>query len=229
MRFLMLILAISVAFTSGFAQEVSVHAPEVVESPKNMFQGPKNCFSITMMNAKDKVVEELWEDLIKTYDSKVKRVRKADVRKAEDVRIQAISGTGTINIYSLIEELGEDVVFSIWLEMDDGNFLSTSNYPNSVTEVEKLLQNFGISVKRKMVEIELEDEQDELEDLNKDLEKMVKEKEKLEGDIEDYKKRIEEAKKDIESNLENQNSLKEKIEEQKTQVEMISKKLGDIQ
>jgi coenzyme F420-reducing hydrogenase delta subunit len=178
MRFFIFLLATLLLPAFAWTQKKSIHAPEVVEGTKNMYQGPKNSFSITMPDADDKVVEDLWNDLIKNYDSKLKRVRKADVEMAENVRIQSISGTGTINLYSIIDEQGDDVVLSVWFEMDNGNFLSSAAYPNSYADVEELLQNFGISVKRKMVEIELDEEKEMLEDLAKDLEKMVKQKEK---------------------------------------------------
>ncbi|MEZ5056497.1 MAG: hypothetical protein R2879_05605 [Saprospiraceae bacterium] len=206
----------------------SIHAPEVKEATQNMHQGAKNAFSITLVDVEDKLVENQWEDLIKNYKGKVKNVKKADEKIAEAIRIQAISGTGDINVYSKAEEQGDDVLFTVWFEMDNGNFLSSRNYPSSYTEAVSLLENFGVTVKRKKVEEELEAEKDALEDLEKDLSKLVKRKEGLEKDIEDYQKRIEDAKKEITDNISGQESVKQKIEEQKAEVERMNKKLGDI-
>ncbi|MEZ4948997.1 MAG: hypothetical protein R2784_06350 [Saprospiraceae bacterium] len=100
----------------------SIHAPEVKEATQNMHQGAKNAFSITLVDVEDKLVENQWEDLIKNYKGKVKNVKKADEKIAEAIRIQAISGTGDINVYSKAEEQGDDVLFTVWFEMDNGNF-----------------------------------------------------------------------------------------------------------
>ncbi|MCB0661281.1 MAG: hypothetical protein KDC24_00970 [Saprospiraceae bacterium] len=229
MRFLLVVFVSIVLAIPSFAQKKSEHAPKVEEGTRNMYQGSKNALTVTLRDADDKIVEKLWDDLIKNYKSKLKKVKKADVEMAENVRIQSISGTGNLNLYSKIEEQGDDVILTVWFEMSNGNFLNSAEFPNSYKEAEEMLENFGVSVKRRMVQEELEDEQDALGDLNKNLEKMIKRKENLEKDIEDYKKRIEDAKKEIEDNLSGQEDLKKKIEEQKSQVEAVNKRLGDIQ
>jgi translation initiation factor 2B subunit (eIF-2B alpha/beta/delta family) len=227
------LLILVISFSNLYSQDSgkkskSIHAPEVKEATQNMFQGAKNAYSIVLMDVDDKMVENLWEDLIKNYKGKVKNVKKADEKIAEAIRIQSISGTGDINVYSKAEEQGDDVLFTVWFEMDNGNFLSSRNYPSSYTEAVTLLENFGITVKRKKVEEELDAEKDKLEDLEKELSKLEKRKEGLEKDIEDYQKRIEDAKKEITDNITGQESFKQKIEEQKAEVEKMNKKLGDI-
>lgn len=212
------------------AQETPVsYAPQVVETSKLMVTGANTCLTAMIPETNKKVVERLWKDLMKTYDGKPEKVKKSKEQLSPAVRIAAISGTGTINVYHLVEESGDDVELTVWFDMGDGKYLNTKDYPSSYKDAEALIKKFGVDVKKEMVRLELEEEEKALKNLEKEFEKLIRDKEGLEKDIENYKKRITEAEHKIHQNLKDQEDTKHKIQDQKAAVGEVVKRLGEIQ
>lgn len=229
-KLLYLLMLLCVGMTA-FAQEdtpKSSHAARVTEGNQSMNLGVNNAFSVVLPSTDDKTVEKMWKDLMKEYDGKTKSVKKADEQLTENVRISAISGSGTLSVYSLVKEQGDDVALTVWFDMGNGVFLNSKEYASSSREAESLLQKFSVDVKREMVKRELEDEQKELKKLEGQLERLVKQKDGLERDIENYKKRIQEAEDNIVKNLAEQEAAQKMLEEQKTVVGDVSKRLDEI-
>lgn len=215
------------AKTKSAKNEGISHAPAVKEGVMTMSEGAQSGFSVLLPNTNKKTVQKLWKELMKDYDSKPKKVKKTE-SVAAGARIASISGAGEIDVYSQLDEQGDDVAMTVWFDMGDGKWLNSRDYPNSYEDAERLIEKFGIKVKKTGVEQELESEEKYLKKTENELEKLVKKKEKLEKDIENYKKKIEKAEEDIEKNISAQEETKAAIEEQKMKVGEVNKRLDSF-
>lgn len=213
----------------GGAKMEASSSQRVGQGVLNMSQGAHNGFTIILPDTDKKTVKNLWKDLMKNYDSKVKSVKKSDDDLAAAAKIAAISGTGTVDVYSQIEESGDNVSMTVWFDMGEGTFLSADEYPNSYTDAEQLLKSFGTSVRKEMVERELKSEEKNLTKVEGDLRDLAKKKESLLKDIEKFKKKIIEAEEDIARNEAAQEETKTRIEEQKEKVSEVATKLQNIE
>ena len=215
------------AKTKSAKNEGISHAPSVKEGVMDMSEGAQSGFSVLLPNTNKKTVQKLWKELLKDYGSKPKKVKKTE-SVAAGARISSISGAGEIDVYSQIDEQGDDVAMVVWFDMGDGKWLNSRDYPNSYEDAERLIEKFGINVKKEGVIQELESEEKYLKKTENELEKLIKKKEKLEKDIENYKKKIEKAEEDIKNNISAQEETKGTIEEQKMKVGEVNKRLDSF-
>ncbi len=204
-------------------------APKIAQGVLNMSQGAHNGFTILLPDTNVKTVKNMWKDLMKNYSSKVKSVKKSDDDLAAAASIATISGTGTVDVYSQIEDSGDNVSMTVWFDMGEGTYLSSDEYPNSYDDAEQLLQSFGTSVRKEMTERELKQEEKNLKKVEGDLRDLAKKKESLLKDIEKFKKKIIEAEEDIARNEAAQEETKTRIEEQKETVSEVATKLQNIE
>ena len=213
----------------GIKQEMASAAPMVAEGVLNMSQGAHNGFTVLLPNADVKTVKGLWKDLMKNYDSKVKKVKKSDDDMAAAARIGSISGNGTVDVYSQIMESGDNVSMTVWFDMGEGSYLSSDEYPNTYEDAEQMLQSFGVTVRKSMVEKELKMEEKNLGKVEDELKSLQKKKKKLENNIENWKKKIAEAEEEIARNEGAQEETKARIEDQKATVSEVATKLQNIE
>lgn len=212
----------------GVDQEMASAAPMVAEGVLNMSQGANNGFTILLPDTDQKTVKGLWKNLMKNYDSKVKKVKKSDDDLAAAARIGSISGNGSVDVYSQIMESGDNVSLTVWFDMGDG-FLSSDDYPNTYEDAEQMLQSFSTTVKKTMVEKELKIEEKSLKKVENELSSLQKKKKKLENNIENWKKKIVEAEEDLVQNEAAQEDTKARIEEQKETVSEVATRLQNIE
>ena len=213
----------------GLKQEMASAAPMVAEGVLNMSQGAHNGFTVLLPNSDVKTVRGLWKDLMKNYDSKLKKVKKSDDDMAAAARIGSISGNGTVDIYSQIMESGDNVSMTVWFDMGEGSYLSSGEYPNTYEDAEQMLQSFGVTVKKSMVEKELKMEEKNLGKVEDELKSLQKKKKNLLSDIEKWKKKIADAEEEIARNEGAQEETKERIEDQKATVSEVATKLQNIE
>ena len=148
---------------------------------------------------------------------------------AAAARIGSISGNGTVDVYSQIIESGDNVSMTVWFDMGEGSYLSSDEYPNTYEDAEQMLQSFGVSVKKSMVEKELKMEEKNLGKVEDELKSLQKKKKKLENNIENWKKKIAEAEEEIARNEGAQEETKARIEDQKATVSEVATKLQNIE
>lgn len=94
--------------------------------------------------------------------------------------------------------------------------------------VKKIIYDFAIGIKKKMVEEKLKDATKELEKRNDKSQDLVDRKSRLEKDIANYKEKIKDAERDIEDNIKQQSEAKAKAEEQMKIVQEIKDTLNNV-
>ena len=196
------------------------------EGMLSMSQGSNYGYSFVLPDLSEKEAKSLWKDLLKEYDSKPKKVKKSDDMMAADVRVSAITGAGSMNVYSQTEGRGKDVAMTVWFEMSEGKFLNSRDYPNSAGEGEGFIEKFGVRAKKAAIKKELKAEEKELEKLSKDLKNLAKKKANLEKDIENFKKKILAAEQAIVENEAAQAETENIISEQQTKVQEVNHRLN---
>ncbi len=204
----------------------NLHA-QIKEETRKLPSGAANALVIELPSTTEKLVNKVWKDFIKNYDGKTKRERDIDGWFTNDAEIIAIGGNNTIDVYAGIVEVGENVEFSMWVDMG-GAFVSSKAYPNEYTEAEKILLIFALEVAREQTKENLENEQKELKKLENQLSRLERDNERYNQEIENARERIRRAEADIEQNLRDQTDTQKKIELQIAIVNEIEERLNNL-
>jgi len=192
-----------------------------------MSQGNENAFILSTEGLETKELEDVLKDFLKDY--KGRKNPKYDRRSAEyfvdDAEIEGASGN-TIDLYARINQTGNmSQEVAVWFDLG-GAYLSSSAHRDAAdylrTEWFPELDN---RIYTRMVEIELDAEEDKLKEFNKEHDSLMKDQKKLEGDIVDYQEKIKQAEKDLEQNAQKQDEILKVIAEQQAAVEAVKKKL----
>ncbi len=203
------------------------HAQTVDEGTATMSQGNENAFTLSTQGLETKDLEDVLKDFLKDY--KGRKNPKYDRRSAEyfvdDAEIEGASAN-TIDIYARVNQTGNmSQEILVWFDLG-GAYLSSADHRDAAeylrTEWFPELDN---RIYTRMVEIELDTEEDKLKDFNKEHDDLMKDQKKLENDIADYQDKIKQAEKDLEQNARQQEEILKVIAEQQAAVEAVKKKL----
>lgn len=200
---------------------------QIVEAEKVMSNGANNALILEIPNADDKIVEKVWKSYAKSFDGKVKKVKKSDDHITMTPIISGLSSAGLQNIYVRFVQVGTNVAFHSWFELED-QYLNSYNNPDEFDEAQKVLLNFGLEVAKEYTIMELDDEEKTLKKMKNDLKRLMKEKENYEKAIADYEQKIIDAKADIENNIIEQQRMNDTIEAQNDTIEVVKKKLSNL-
>jgi len=209
-----------------FLAPVCLMAQTVNEGNRAMTQGTNNAFIYTIDGLDDKEMEDVLKDYLKDFKShrNPKYSRRDNEFFVDDMEVDALS-SNTIDVYARIEEQGDtrqDII--VWFDMG-GVYLNSKDHPDAVRYLEETwFPELGTMAYNRMVELELDEEEDKLKDLNKDFDRLQKEQRKLEDAIEDYKEKIKEAEQDLKDNAAAQQEMKKVIKEQEEIVKSVEKK-----
>jgi len=209
-----------------FFFSLSLHA-QIVEAEKVMTTGSNNALILEIPNSDVKIVEKVWKSYAKSFNAKVKKIKKSDDQLTVSPNISGFSGAGLENIYVRFNQQGDNVAFHSWFELED-QFVNSYTHPDEFDEAQKVLLNFGLEVAKEYTIMELEDEEKTLKKMNNDLKKLGKEKLSYEKAIEDYKQKILDAEASIENNILEQERMNETIEAQNGAIEIVKKKLANL-
>lgn len=199
-----------------------LNAQEVSEGGRSMHKGVNNAFILDYPDADDKLVQKLWKDFIKDYNGKAKKVKKSDDWMAEGCKIASINGSEPITVYSRTEKSGEGSEHMVWFDLGGGNYLSDSK------DASRIMDSFGLLVKKELIKLELESEEKHLKQLETELKKLVKANEGYHKDIEKAEQAIVKAKENIEVNLQEQENSQGLIESQKEVIQEVKKRLSKM-
>lgn len=218
-KVLIFIFSILIGLTSLQAQ--------IVETEKAMSTGVNTALVLEIPDSDKKIVEKVWKNFAKSFNSRVKKIKKSDEFLTESPSISGFSEAGLKNIVVKFEQNGDNVDFHSWFELRD-QYLDSYNFPEEFNEAQKLLLNFGLEVAKEYTLMELEKEEKTMKKMDNDLKRLVRDKEGYEKAIQDYKTKIAEAETDIENNIVEQERLNENIESQIQAIEVVKKKLANL-
>jgi len=220
---------LSVFFAIGFLHAISAQA--VFEEEYPMSLGKQNALYIDVEGANKNTAEKAMEEVIKTF-GKYKRNRKAKEFYAENANVPGISSESDIYV-KFVEDNAQTRAY-LWI-YDGTDFIDSSVNSDAIDRAESIMQDFYVNAKKRVVQYEMDGEEDILKDKEKELKNLVKNNEKLhkniekwEKEIEDRKKKIEQAKLDIDQNVIDQETKQVEIEDQKSVVDGVQQKLNSI-
>lgn len=200
----------------------------VMEKSATMSLGSNNALVVTLDGVNAKLVGKLWEDYMdKHYDAKVEWQRKTKEYFIDNLNVPAIGGATPVDLHATAKETGENVTFSLWVNMGT-SFLNSSNNYDYFKAAEKLVDEFALEVAREKTRLDVEAQEKQLKQLEKELEKLVSANERYHSDIEKAKEAIRKAEENIGQNEKDQITARQKIESQKQVVDNVKKKLGDM-
>lgn len=198
---------------------------QVREQTRAMSLGNESALVIRMPDVDAKLVEEVWQNYLKdAYRGKTKWNRKEKEWFTDDVSITAIGGSNTVDLYTVIEQTGNDVELAMWCDLG-GVFLSSASHRDRYEEAEEMLERFSMEVAKASVQVNLDQEEKKLKDLENEFQKLQKDNERLHKEIEKAEETIRKAREDISKNEKDQEAALKSIDTQKEAVEEVKKRL----
>ncbi len=192
--------------------------PTIDKAERMMSMGSKSAFTVTYEGTDVKTVENQWSKIIKSYKGKVKK-NKAKELFADDVKLKDLS-TNTVDVYATVtqDEAKNNTILSVWYDLG-GAFLNDTEHPTQTVAVKNMLDQTSLRIGAARTQVFLEAKEDILKGMNKDLSKMVKEKEDGLKKIEEAKDLIAKTEAMIVENDEKQVTKKVEIEAQEKTIE----------
>ena len=204
----------------AFSQKV-----EVIESTCEFSSGSNNALGITILKSDAKTVQKAWEKLMKNYGAKVKSKKEIF---ADDASIKSISDN-TVDIYATVnqERKSEDVHLKVAFDLG-GAYLSSSQHPDKYKAAEKIMQDFALELIADSYTNVISDKEKELDKMIRNRDKVKNDKEHLEKQNKDYADRIEKNKKEIEKREKELEEKNVEIEEKNKEIENIKNEAKKI-
>ena len=213
------LLPILVLFSSSvFAQSM------VTESVVAIDGKSRNSLAIIVKDGKADDVKKAWKKQLKDLKGKVSD---KSIIFGDDCQNKAM-GDNTFDVYSTVEDLGDQGIRLVAAFDLGGAYLSTADHPDKYPAAEQIMRRFAIGQAKEVVKGEIDASQKILKGFEKELSGLEKDKKKLEKDIEDYQKKIEEAKVAIEKNVSDQANKKTEIEGLKATIKDLETKEKSI-
>lgn len=195
-----------------FAINLILQGQKITESAKGMNLGTNNSFTISFPDYDKKMVETVWKDFTKDFKGRTKNVKRSNELFTDNAEVESIS-PNPIDLYVDIASAGSGSEMTLWVDLG-GIFINSTDHPKQFSGVERLLKDFGSSVKVAALEEELDMEEKNLSSLERDLNKLTNLNEKYYKQIEDWKKAIAENERLIEENDAEQLSKQAEIDRQ---------------
>lgn len=202
---------------------------QISEESRSMVKGMNNALVLELPDSDERLVKKWWSTYMKDYDAKPKRVKGGDEMLSAGADIVAIGGSGGVDVYSRLDQIGAMTVNTVWFDLGEGkSYLSSNGDSDKYLEAEKFLMRFALFVTKEKIKIELIEEEKEMKQLTNDLTKLEREKTSYEREIEQAKERIKRAEANIVTNLENQDKAKGDIDNQKEVIEDVKRRLSEM-
>ena len=147
-RRLILLLAMNLLLFSGIRAQIS-------EESRSMSLGVRNALVLDIPDTEANFVEKLWKKYVKTYGGKTKKVRSSDEIFTDDADVVALGGANSVDLYALVEELGNGSSLSMWVDLG-GAFLASDTHSDRYVEGEKYMIRLALFAAKDNTPIELE-------------------------------------------------------------------------
>ena len=173
-------------------------------------KGTHHGFIIPIYESSIHDIEKYWKKLMKDWHGKV------DEKKheffADNATIKDM-GENSFDTYAYCKEADNHIDFIVAVDLG-GAFLNYNQHKDQVDTFKKELVSFAKSASLNGLNNKIKNEKQKEGQLQKDLEHLLKQKDKLNSDIESWKKEIEKAESDILKNIKDQDNKKQEKEKQ---------------
>ncbi len=217
--FLIVFVLMTMNFAS-FAQKTIVN-----ETNENLGGSVNPAFTVFIENAEYKTVLKAWKALFEDHKGKIE-TSKNDVNVSNAV-FPLLSSTPVAVFSRILEDKTGVKITAAFTK--EGQYVTGSRLPAETETVKKIIYDFAVSIKKKMIQEKLDGATKDLEKLQSKNEDLVNKKASLEKDIQNYNEKIKQAESDIQENIKQQAESKIKIESQTKVVEEIKAKLGSVE
>lgn len=198
---------------------------KLVEVSADFDNGRSNAIETTISKSDTKTVEKEWSKLMKDYNAKVSSKKEIF---ADDALIKTISDN-TIDVYAIVkqERKSEDVQLVVAFDLG-GAYLSSSQHPAQYDAAVKIIQDFAVKIITDSYNEMISNQEKELDKIVKERDRVKKDKEYLENQNVDYLEKIEKNKQDIEAKEKELIEKDSEIEEKNKEIEEIKKEAKKI-
>jgi hypothetical protein len=213
MRTITLIVLLFVTTMVFGQRKIKVH-----EEREKFSTGTNNALVASVYESTPDDIEKAWKKVMKDYDAKMTMKKEMF---ADDVLIKDMS-PNTCDIYAFVRKINDDeneIVVAVDL---GGAYLSSSEHSSKYKIMEKIIYNFAVQASIDAIKEKQKAAEKVLSGMEKDKQDLLKENERLAGQIEDYKNKITKAEGDIEKNKSLATDKDKEIENQKKIVEDIA-------
>lgn len=183
--------------------------------------GQVSSSSVEIEKAEKAMVAKRWSSYIKDFDGKVKNSKGEYFQ--DNTKMSAIS-PDTLDIYSRVEESGDNVVITVAINKN-GEFIN--NGSGSYVAIDDMLLSFEKIVKKEKADQEYEEAAKALKTLERSLNELKDKNTKLASSIQDMKSDIADNERTIKSNDKSIEEMNSKIREQDDLVKSLKSKTGE--
>ena len=184
----------------------------------------RNSLTVMLVGSNTDDAKKAWKKQLKDLKGKVSD---KTIIFGDDCKLKEMTDN-TFDVYSLVEDATDQGVRLVAAFDLGGAYLSTSAHPAMYPAAENLIRNFAVEERRRVIALEIANNQKILKGFEKELSGLEKQKSDYEATIKDYEKKIEESKAEIEKNLENQANKKKEIDGMKAIVSELEVKSKNI-
>ena len=200
---------------------------EISESKETMKEGTFNAIVVELSNADEKVALKVWKSFIKGFGAKAKKIKRSKEYLASDVIIGGLNNSENVEVYSRVEDKGDDSELIVWIQMGEF-YVSSGSFPSDYTVAAKMLEDYVIEVAKELVNIEVNNAEKKMKKLVKEMDKLKKKNNSYFKDIEKAKDAIVRAEKNIENNIRDQKEQESLIESQQNALQILKEKLSEL-
>lgn len=197
-----------------------VSAQQVRSIDKSMSLGKHPALYAEIEGADEDMAKDYWEEYVKDF-GKTKRNKKAKEYFTEDARIPVIASSNTVTLYAKFEEGKGQTTAYLWVDNQGG-------FEEDNKGMRTFLEDYALAVRRKVINKEIEKQEDVLKGLTKDMEKLVKKNNGYHKDIAEAEDKIRKSEENIEKNLNDQDEMNAEMQRQKEVLDQIIEKLNNV-
>lgn len=176
----------SFLFLAFYAFSIQGQVKPAIDESSFKFQGDKvEGFTTTIPYVNPDDVQKSWIKAIQKGSKQKAVVSGSSEISIDQALLKAISDS-TLNIYSKIESTDTAVYLFSAFKMYSGDFIQPGTFSSEATLARKFLFDFAKSQYSETLKDELKTEESKLKDLEKELKKMIKDKDGMEKEIAKY-------------------------------------------
>lgn len=210
--------AISQVDTSIFQIDTTMYSFEINETVAEMSEGEHTALVITVPGADKGQAHDAWKSFMERYDGKTKKGWFSSEFHTEKAHIYSVGGVDPVDVYATFNETDKGIMGYIWFRLSESDFLNSGQYPSAFAEAKRLVNSYGLLLRQKVFNGQLQKEIKALENLKNNMQDLREEKERLEETIKKAEETITKSKAGLEKNAEAQKKLLEKLKQQEDAV-----------